>query len=454
MGKLPHVLVVPAPAQSHVMSLMRLSHKLADHGIKITFVNTDFIQSKVTVPMLRKGAEENSKIHLVSVPDGLEPDDDRRDVQKLSESILNVMPGHLENLIKRIKESNEDEELTCIISDMTFWWPLKLAEKMGIRGAAFWPAAAGTLALSLHISTLKEAGIIDDNGTLTKNEMIQLSPTMPGISTSELIWNCTADKNMQKVIFETAVNANQAIKACNWILCNTALQLEPWASDLIPNIQPIGPLFCINCHDQSACNFLQEDSTCMNWLDQQPLRSVIYVAFGSISSLNQQQFNELALGLEYVGRPFLWVVRPDFTNGLVTKYPDGFIANHGKIVTWAPQQKLLAHPSIACFLTHCGWNSILDAVTMGVPFLCWPNQFDQFLHKNYICDVWKVGLALNPDGSGIVSGDQIRKKIDKLLRDEDIIANSFQFMEVATKTINEGGTSFNNLGLFVEQIKQ
>ncbi|XP_042515351.1 UDP-glycosyltransferase 83A1 [Macadamia integrifolia] len=453
MGKLPHVVVVPAPAQSHVMSLMRLSHKLADHGIKVTFVNTDFMHSKLMAPMSNK----DSQIHLVSVPDGLEPGDDRRDVQKLNESILRVMPYHLENLIRKIKESNEDEELTCIITDVTFWWPLQIAEKMGIRGAAFWPAAAGTLALSLHIPKLIEAGIIDNNGSMANNEMIQLSPTIPGISTSELIWNCTADKNMQNAIFEAALNANKAIKVCNWLLCNSALELEPWACELIPNIQPIAPLISSNWQRQPASHFLHADSSCLNWLDQQPLRSVIYVAFGSISFLNQCQFNELALGLEYVARPFILVVRPDFTDELVTKYPDGFIdriAKYGKIVSWAPQQEVLAHPSIACFFTHCGWNSTLDAITMGVPFLCWPNKFDQFLQKNYICDVWKVGLEINPDHNGIVSRDEIKTKLDRLLLDKDIIANSSQLMEVAKKTINEGGTSFNNIAQFVQQLKQ
>ena len=53
-----------------------------------------------------------------------------------------------------------------------------------------------------------------------------------------------------------------------------------------------------------AGSFWPQDSTCLSWLDQQPMGSVIYVAFGSTATLSQQQFDEIALGLELIGQPF------------------------------------------------------------------------------------------------------------------------------------------------------
>ena len=99
----------------------------------------------------------------------------------------------------------------------------------------------------------------------------------------------------------------------------------------------------------------------MSWLDQQPHGSVLYVAFGSFTHFDQNQFNELALGLDLTNRPFLWVVRQD--NKRV--YPNEFLGSKGKIVGWAPQQKVLNHPAIACFLTHCGWNSTMEGLSKG-----------------------------------------------------------------------------------------
>ena len=89
-GRQPHVLVIPFLAQGHVAPLMKLSHKIVDHGIKVTFVNTEFIHAKVTASMAVKG-EEKSPIRLVSIPNGLEPGDDRNDALKLTQSMLKVI---------------------------------------------------------------------------------------------------------------------------------------------------------------------------------------------------------------------------------------------------------------------------------------------------------------------------------------------------------------------------
>ena len=154
---------------------------------------------------------------------------------------------------------------------------------------------------------------------------------------------------------------------------------------------PIGPLPASNRPGNSAANFWPEDQTCLEWLNQQPPCSVIYAAFDSHTMYNQTQFQELALGLELSNMPFLWVVRPDSTSdGKNDAYLKGFqdrMGNRGRIVGWAPQRKVLGHPSVACFVSHCGWNSTVDGVTNGVPFLCWPYFADQFLNGTYICDV-------------------------------------------------------------------
>lgn len=73
------------------------------------------------------------------------------------------------------------------------------------------------------------------------------------------------------------------------------------------------------------------------------------------------------------------------------------IGQRGRIVGWAPQQAVLNHPAIGCFVSHCGWNCTMEGVSFGVPFLCWPYFTDQFPNQTYICEVWKVGLVLDKD---------------------------------------------------------
>ncbi|RVX04843.1 UDP-glycosyltransferase 83A1 [Vitis vinifera] len=225
---------------------------------------------------------------------------------------------------------------------------LEIAAKMGIHRASFCPMAATKMALLLSIPKLINDGIISNDGTLAKNQMIRVSPTIPAIDPHNFMW-------------------------IRMLICNTAYDLKLATFALAPDIIPIGPLLSSNRLGNSAGNFWPEDPTCLKWLDQQPPCSVIYVAFGSLTIFNKQQFQELALGLELSNRPFLWIVRSYSTDSRNDVYPEGFLereGTRGKIVGWAPQQKVLSHPSVACFFSHCSWNSTMESVSNGVPFLC------------------------------------------------------------------------------------
>ena len=154
----PHVLVVPYPAQGHVAPLMKFSHQIVDHGIKVTFVSPEFIHERLTTTMPMK-----SSLRLVPLPDGLEPGDDRNDTIKLSNSFLEAMPGHFKDLIEQINES-DDERISCVITDGMVVPALEVAEKMGIKRAILCTAGPATLAIILCIPKLIQDGIIDTQG--------------------------------------------------------------------------------------------------------------------------------------------------------------------------------------------------------------------------------------------------------------------------------------------------
>jgi hypothetical protein len=293
-------------------------------------------------------------------------------------------------------------------------------------------------------------------GTPVENNSIWLSKGIPAWSITEVFWCRPGDSKMQNVLFGLVLKGNHYVKLCNWLLCNSFYELDSPACNLIPGIIPVGPLLLGNQLSSHVGSFWSEDLTCLSWLDKQPVGSVIYVAFGSTSIHNQQQFEELAFGLELIGQPFLWVVRSDIINGPLSEFLDGFktrIVDRGYIVEWACQEKVLAHPSTACFLSHCGWNSTLEGISMGVPFLCWPYFADQFHNKSYICDAWKVGLGLNPDENGLITRHEINTKIKTLLFDDGIKTNALKLKEMAKKSVTEGGSSFKNFKSFIEQIK-
>jgi hypothetical protein len=293
-------------------------------------------------------------------------------------------------------------------------------------------------------------------GNLIENNLIWLSKEIPAWNSTEIAWSVPGDSKTQNCFFELLFNMSHYVKLCNWLLCNSFYELDSIACDLIPGIIPVGPVLLGNQLGGHAGSFWTEDSTCLSWLDKQSVGSVIYVAFGSISIHSKQQFEELALGLELIGQPFLWVVRSDIIDEPLVEFLDGFktrINDRGMIVQWAPQEKVLAHPSTVCFLSHCGWNSTLESISMGVPFLCLPYFADQFNNKNYICDVWKVGLGLNPDENGLITRHEINTKIKTLLCDDGIKTNALKLKEMAKKSVTKGGSSFKNFESFIEQIK-
>lgn len=451
-----HVLVLPFPAQGHVNPLMHFSKKLVQHGFKVTFVNTDFNHKRMVSSTNEEIKHEETEVTLISVPDGLGPQDDRNDVASLSLAILKTMPCALEKVIKDINAHDHggSEKITSIVVDMSMMWALEITDKLGIKGAAFCPCSAAVFAMQENIPKLIEDGIIDSDGFPIIKGKFQLSPRMPTMDVADIPWSCIGDKTSQKIVYDYITKTIHYSYLADWCLCNTTSELETGALSLSPKILPIGPLTESGDELRSMGQLWKEDLSCLSWLDQQPPCSVIYIAFGSFTIFNPNQLKELALGLDLTNRPFLWVVREDASGNTKIEYPSEFQGTLGKIVKWAPQQKVLSHPAIACFVSHCGWNSTMEGVSNGVPFLCWPYFADQLFDKVYVCDVWKVGLGFDLDDEGLISRWEIKKKVDKLLGDEKIRGRSQKLKEMAVRNIAEGGQSHENFSKFVEWLRE
>nr|XP_043616180.1 UDP-glycosyltransferase 83A1-like [Erigeron canadensis] len=449
--KIFHVLVIPYPAQGHVIPLMELARRLTSNGIKVTFINTEYrvVSTSENDP--------SDLLQMVSVPDGMEPWEDRNDFIRLIESLYQVMPTKLEELIKSINK-NEDENITWIITDYAMGMVARVAQKMGIRLATFCSGSAAFMTLIMSVQKLLDNEVIDSNGVPLKDEMVQLSTTMPPMDPAKFTWVCIGDTATNEVVFRKIIlDGKEAGEVADHILCNSTMELEPGAFTLFPKMLPVGPLLATNRLKKQAGQFWKEDSTCVTWLDQQPVCSVIYVAFGSFTVFTQSQFDELAFGLELTNKPFLWVIRPGVNGSTDYVFPTGYmnkVGNRGKIVSWAPQQEVLTHPSVACFISHCGWNSTMEGVSNGVPFLCWPYFADQFLNTTYVCDIWKTGLPLIKDDLGIVTREEIKSKVEKLLSDNIAKQSASNLQEKAMESLQAGNPSNKNLSNFIDWVKQ
>lgn len=448
-----HVMVLPFPAQGHVNPLMSFSKRLAQHGFKVTFVNTDFIHNRVVSATNEEVNLQESAVKLISVPDGLGPQHDRNDLASLALAILRTMPSAIENLIRDMNGGSD--KITAIVADLNMAWAMDVADKLGLKGAVFCPSSAAVFALQNSIPKLIQDGVLDNSGFPIIKGEFQLSPAMPIMNSADIPWCCIGDTTVQKTIYDYIAKFMDYVHLTDWWLCNTTSELEHGALSLSPKILPVGPVLMESRNEfRSVGQFWEEDLSCLNWLDQQPPSSVIYIAFGSFTIFDSIQLKELALGLDLTNKPFLWVVREDASGSTKVTYPDEFRGTRGKIVKWAPQQKVLGHPAIACFVSHCGWNSTMEGVANGVPFLCWPYFADQLFDKAYICDVWKVGLGFDTDDKGVISRWEIKKKVDQLFGDQNMRRRSQKLKEMVVRNMAAGGKSYENLTKFVEWLRK
>ncbi|KAF8775592.1 hypothetical protein HU200_004368 [Digitaria exilis] len=452
----PHVMVLPFPGQGHVTPLMELSHRLVDRGFQVTFVNTEPIHALVLDALRPSGGISAlpDGIRLVSVPDGLAAGDDRRlrplQVRGRALPVRSGLRGALEQLIRETK-------VKWLVRDVNMGMCFEAAVKLGVRVAAVFPAAAACLGALFMVPQLIEDGFFDNKGIwLHENQTFVVFSLICSVY---MPWSIDGAHEGQEVAYRlVSSNTEAARRHAEIVVCNSFRDAEAAAFELFPSIVPVGPLFA----DAELCKpvgqLLPEDTGCMRWLDAQPDRSVVYVAFGSFAIFDSRQFKELAEGLELTGRPFLWVVRPDFTNGDLSKaWFDEFqerVAGTGMVVSWCPQQQVLAHCAVACFMLHCGWSSTMEGVRNGMPFLCWPYFVDQFANRSYICDIWRTGLAVSPGEDGIVTKEQVSVKVAKVIGDEGMAERARMRRDAACKCLGEGGSSRENFSRLVDLLRE
>ncbi|KAF5730065.1 hypothetical protein HS088_TW20G00435 [Tripterygium wilfordii] len=256
------------------------------------------------------------------------------------------------------------------------------------------------------------------------------------------------------------------------ILVNSSLDIEPGAFKALmevkpgfPPIYPIGPLT-----QPGKSSSVDDRSGCLEWLDNQPNGSVLFVNFGSGGTLSIDQINELAFGLEMSGQRFLWVVRPPNDNVNAAYFeangadedpseflPNGFLdrtRDVGLVVlNWAPQIEVMAHGSTGGFLTHCGWNSILEAIVNGVPLIAWPLYAEQKMNAVLLADDLNVAIRVQIGADGLVGRDDIAKYVKGLMAGEEgkiLRSKMGNLKDGASRALSQEGFSTKSLAQVAE----
>ncbi|GER54000.1 UDP-Glycosyltransferase superfamily protein [Striga asiatica] len=424
--KKKNIILIPYPAQGHVRPMLKLATVLSNLNFRPVVITPEFIHHRLHPP-----AVAGDGILHMSIPDGL-GGGGQLDFFAIERAMEETMPVFLEELVRRMIDGGDDVSaggLACVVVDLLVSPAVEVGRRCGVAVVGFWPAMYATYRVIGAIPELIESKVISENGCPTNQDApLCLSPIEPTLTTNDLPWLIgSSTARIARFRFWTRILERSQNLKC--ILMNTfSGEIEPRArqqslADVskTPHVFEIGPLImqAVSINNRSLW---EEDASCLDWLDGQSASSVLYVSFGSwVSPIHVSKIETLALALEALRIPFVWVLGTAWRQGLPSDYAER-VSDHGRVVSWAPQVDVLRHSAVGCYLTHCGWNSTLEGIQCRKPLLCYPIAGDQFLNCKYIVEVWNIGVRIKgfeieevEDGIQKVVGDeQVKHRIERL----------------------------------------
>ncbi|KAJ4723645.1 Glycosyltransferase [Melia azedarach] len=480
-----HVMFLPYIAPGHMVPMVDMARLFAANGVRVTIITTtmnalrfqnaidrdsrlgrEIFLDILRFPALEAGLPEGCE-NLISTP-----------TPEMSMKLfpaLKLLRPEIENLFR---ERSPD----CIVSDNLFPWTAKVSWELGIPRLAF--TGSGFIndcishSLELHhphenVESEMESFIVPglpDEIKLTRSQLPDIVKKKTGFS----------------AMFE---ELKEAERNSFGVLFNSFYELEPAYSDYFREVigrkaWHLGPLSLyyrdIEDKAERGDKSCVSKHSCLSWLDSRKPNSVLYICFGSLTRFSKAQIIEIAAAITESGHSFIWVVGKilkmmnDNDQQDESWLPEGFENevrrnDRGLIIKgWAPQVLILEHQAIGGFLTHCGWNSILEGVSACVPMVTWPLFADQFYNEKLVTQVLKFGVPVGNDvwkiwateesRSPVISREKIRRAICAAM-DEDgedgveMRKRANHLGELARKAVEEGGSSYNDIKALIQDIR-
>ncbi|KAF8044098.1 hypothetical protein BT93_A2163 [Corymbia citriodora subsp. variegata] len=468
------IVLYPSPAIGHLISMVELGKLLLTHrpslSIHILITNQAYDAGSTTAYIASVAATVPSISFHYFPATTLPPD------------FSTTSPHHetLALVLLRLNNPNVRHALTTIsknyvvhglIIDFFCVAAVAIACELNIPCYYFFTSGAGYLNFFLYVPTLHDKfakSLKDFDAPIDV-------PGTPPIPPSDVA------KPMQDrydEAYKGFLDSSLKMQTSAGIIVNTFEKLEPRAIRAILDGQcvpggPTPPLYCIGPLISSR----EDDGgspECLTWLDSQPRGSVVFLCFGSLGVFSGEQLKDIEMGLERSGQRFLWVVRsptedknqkaatstmPDLDLGSLL--PEGFLERtkqRGLVVKkWAPQVAVLSHPSVGGFVTHCGWNSVLEAVRAGIPMLAWPLYAEQRHNRVLLVQEMRIALPVDESEDGSVSSEEVEKRVRQLMESEEgkmVRERALAVKEEAEAAQSSGGSSRSALTRLIESWKR
>ncbi|KAL1535560.1 7-deoxyloganetic acid glucosyltransferase [Salvia divinorum] len=461
MGKetCPHVVIFPLPLQGPVKCMLKLAEMLSLAGIRVTFINSHHVHRRL--PDAAAYFSKYPDFRFQTLPDGL-PDDNPR----TGDQILNLLKSMEAVSLPVFRQilSSGSPAATCLIADGVFIFAASVAADVGVPLLYFDTISPCGLWGLLSLPNLIQSGEVP----FTDEELDEVVAGTDGVMRRRDLPSFCRIKDMNDPIIQLVIEEANHIPLAQGLIFNTFHHLEaPILSQMLticPNIYSVGPLHAhlkarlVGAESAITSDSIwEEDKSCISWLDKQPSKSVIYVSIGSLAVMTRDQLYEIWHGLVDSGSKFLWARRPGSVSG--PKDDDDVVPSdlsqgtkeRGCVVGWAPQEEVLAHPSVGGFLTHSGWNSTLESVVAGKPMICWPFHADQQVNSRYVGEVWRLGLDMKDSCDRTVVAEMVREVMGS--RKDEFSDRACEMAKLAEMSVNPGGSSFLDFDRLIEDIK-
>ncbi|XP_019424870.1 PREDICTED: zeatin O-glucosyltransferase-like [Lupinus angustifolius] len=461
------VVVVPFPAQGHLNQLLHLSRLILSYNIPIHFIGTATHNKQAIIRAQGWDPKSVANIHIhdfnvpsfasplpnpnakTKFPSHLLPSFEAS--SKLREPVANLLQS-LSSVAKRVVVIY-DSLMACVVQDA-----IHIAN---CESYTFHSVSAFTMFL-YFMDTMgkgKEKAFVGKNSHDDYNNIIPEVPSLEGCFSTQFIDFITSQYEFHKFSKGSIYNTTRAIESPYMELIESIISTKThWA------LGPFNPIVIEKKSYKGNKHFSIE------WLDKKSPRSVIYVSFGTTTAFSDEQIRELSIGLEQSKQNFIWVLR-DADKGDIfdvdevrrVELPKGFeerVEHEGVgliIRDWAPQLEILSHPSIGGFMSHCGWNSCMESITMGVPIAAWPMHSDQPRNRVLVTQVLKVGLVVKDwaHRNELVASSSIESAVKRLMatkEGDEMRQRAMNLKSVILKSKDEGGVSRVEIDSFIAHI--
>ncbi|KAK7339985.1 hypothetical protein VNO77_20676 [Canavalia gladiata] len=469
-----NIIFVPYLAPGHMNPMVDTARLFARYGVNVTIITT---HANALTFQKAIDSDFSCGYHIrtqvvpfpaaqVGLPDGVENIKDGTSLKMLGKlgQGISMLEGQIEPLIQDLKPD-------CLVTDMLYPWTVDSAAKLGIPrlyyySSSYFSSCAGYFIRKHkpHESTHKFSipGLPHNIEVTT----LQLEEWLRTKNETTDTLNVAYESETKS--YATLYNSFHELESDYEQLYKSTLGIKCWS---------VGPVSAwVNKGDEEKANRghkedLAQESEWLNWLNSKQNESVLYVSFGSLTRLSYAQIVEIAYGLENSGHDFILVIRKkdgdEDGHGFLQEFEQRMKeSNNGYIIwNWAPQLLILNHPAIGGIVTHCGWNSILESVSAGLPMITWPMFAEQFYNEKLLADVLKIGVPVGATENKfwatvgedpVVGREEIAKAVVQLMGREEskeMRRRARKFGDDSKKTIEEGGSSYNNLMQLLDELK-